>query len=810
MKGFWSGAALLLLVCCLWFPTRLEAVSPQQSLLLHATTKKTPAAASEEQKPLTAEELLAVSPDKLHTLLAAMSDEQVRRLLIATLAESATPPPAGPQKPKFVQWLDGLREHVHFLRQRVQEVVSGTPRAGDLLPEDLRQMLAERGALPVPAMLWGLAALFVVWWGCKRLLRYKLRGLLCDLTTTADRPKLGARLLRLLFKGFVELMVLLLAALVTVLLYLAVFHDAVASRTVLFLFLVIVVFFELVLWLVRLVLVPDAGSLRLLPFTDAAARQLYRIVQVLVLEAGLGLAICGVLQLTSASEAVYLLTLMGTGLVLVLTVALVSIWKAREVAEALRDAFPEGTLRWQLAGSWHVIITGYVFFFWLFWMAHVLASGRLSMLPAILTFLAFPAYLMVSWAADRLVAQTGILARDAKLEPGAKGAAAVAAQACDTTPGAAEDQDAPAGEATPSAPVEQVLPLGDPTPEDSPVARFRRVLSKALGVVLFAAFLTVLTVIWDVKLPLAERVVQGAFSVLVTLLLAYAFWAFAKAAIERRLRAQLATASTGLDAYTSTAMGARLSTLLELLKRFVFVTLVVVVTLIVLSAIGVDTSPLLAGAGVIGIALGFGSQTLVKDVVSGVFFLMDDAFRIGDYIDLGHSRGTVEGISVRSLKLRHHRGSLYTVPYGSISMVNNLTRDWAIMKLEYLVPFDTDVQQVKKIVKRINKELKEIPELADLMLGDVKDQGVKEIEDYGLRMRIKMTTKPGGQFTLRKWIWGKLRRYFDEAGIHFAHRKVSVVLDEGYAGEPEKARQLAAAAAQAVQSQLEDERTGKA
>ena len=101
-----------------------------------------------------------------------------------------------------------------------------------------------------------------------------------------------------------------------------------------------------------------------------------------------------------------------------------------------------------------------------------------------------------------------------------------------------------------------------------------------------------------------------------------------------------------------------------------------------------------------GIAVGFGAQTLVRDVVSGLFFLMDDAFRKGEYVDIDKVKGTVEGINVRSLVLRHHLGILHTVPYGEISYLSNFSRDWVIVKMEFRVPTDTDVNKVKKIFKQ--------------------------------------------------------------------------------------------------------------
>ena len=103
--------------------------------------------------------------------------------------------------------------------------------------------------------------------------------------------------------------------------------------------------------------------------------------------------------------------------------------------------------------------------------------------------------------------------------------------------------------------------------------------------------------------------------------------------------------------------------------------------LMALSALGVEIGPLIAGAGVVGVALGFGAQTLVRDIISGMFFLLDDAFRIGEYIQAGNYKGTVEGFSIRSVRLRHHRGPVYTVPFSLLGAVQNQSRDWVIDKI---------------------------------------------------------------------------------------------------------------------------------
>ena len=128
-------------------------------------------------------------------------------------------------------------------------------------------------------------------------------------------------------------------------------------------------------------------------------------------------------------------------------------------------------------------------------------------------------------------------------------------------------------------------------------------------------------------------------------------------------------------------------------------------TMSVLAALGVDILPLLAGASVVGVAIGFGSQTLVRDIVSGAFFLMDDAFRLGEYIEVGDAKGRVEKINVRSLFLRHHRGALNILPYGEIKRLRNTSRDWMIMVMDFRLTYDTNLMTVKKIMKQIGDEI---------------------------------------------------------------------------------------------------------
>jgi small-conductance mechanosensitive channel len=194
----------------------------------------------------------------------------------------------------------------------------------------------------------------------------------------------------------------------------------------------------------------------------------------------------------------------------------------------------------------------------------------------------------------------------------------------------------------------------------------------------------------------------------------------------------------------------------------------------VLSSMGIEIAPLIAGAGVVGVAVGFGAQTVVKDVISGMFYLLDDAFRVGEYIQSGSYKGTVESFSLRSVKLRHQRGPIFTVPFGELGAVQNMSRDWVIDKMTLGLVYGTDLEKVKKLLKQIGKELSANPEFAPDILEPLKMQGVDNFGDFAIQVRLKMKTLPNKQFTIRRRAYAMIQKSFAENGIQFAFPTVQV------------------------------------
>ena len=299
------------------------------------------------------------------------------------------------------------------------------------------------------------------------------------------------------------------------------------------------------------------------------------------------------------------------------------------------------------------------------------------------------------------------------------------------------------------------------------------------------------------------------FEIMMIVAIGYLVWEVVSLWINRKLAAEQTRSGVDITEEEPAggegggAGGSRLSTVLPLLLGVMKASIVVIFGLIALGNIGIDITPLLAGAGIVGIAIGFGAQKLVADIVSGIFFLVDDAFRTGEYVAVEGTVGTVENISIRSMQLRHHKGPVHTIPYGEIPKITNYSRDWVIMKLKFTVPFDTDPNKIKKLFKQIGKDLLEVPEFAADLLQPFKSQGVFDFDDVGMIIRGKFMAKPGTQFTLRKEIYNRVKAAFAANGIDFARREVRVAipgLEKADDLTEDQKEAVAAAATQVVQS----------
>tara|TARA_R110002049_G_scaffold307712_2_gene509112 strand:+ start:84386 stop:86806 length:2421 start_codon:yes stop_codon:yes gene_type:complete len=340
---------------------------------------------------------------------------------------------------------------------------------------------------------------------------------------------------------------------------------------------------------------------------------------------------------------------------------------------------------------------------------------------------------------------------------------------------------------------------------------FEELARRVAGILAFVAGAYAFFYIWDNKsAEMAETYADRLLDFMVTIFIGYVVYHAFRIWIDTKIeeeRGDEEEAELGDEGGGSSA--SRLATLLPLFRNFVLVTVVVAVVLILLMGMGVNVGPLFAGAGIVGIAIGFGSQALVRDVFAGAFFLFDDAFRKGEYLDVGGVKGTVEKISVRSFQLRHHLGYLHTIPFGELQVMTNYSRDWVIMKLPLRVTYDTDVERVRKLIKNLGIELLDDPVIGENFIQPLKSQGVIEMQDSAMIIRVKFMTKPGDQWLVRKRVYEEIRALFEREGIRFAHREVTVRLAEGKVADlSDEQKRAVTAAAQASMQEDEIEAPG--
>ena len=267
------------------------------------------------------------------------------------------------------------------------------------------------------------------------------------------------------------------------------------------------------------------------------------------------------------------------------------------------------------------------------------------------------------------------------------------------------------------------------------------------------------------------RIGLRLLGVAVLALLAHGIWIAVRSVVDQRL-SRIAPA----DPHQPPDASSRLLTLLPLLRVTTAVSLLVLLVLTSLWALGIEITPLLAGAGVIGLALGFGAQALVRDVIAGVFFLAEDAFRVGEYIEgAGNTKGNVERITLRSVALRHHNGPLHFVPYGALGSVRNTSRDWVIDKFNLPLPIEVESETIRKMIKKIGEEMKADPDIGPLMIEPLKGKLYRI--DPGVKIfRCKFRSPPSKQFDVRASALKRIEAALKKSGIQFADgRQIAVM-----------------------------------
>jgi small conductance mechanosensitive channel len=296
--------------------------------------------------------------------------------------------------------------------------------------------------------------------------------------------------------------------------------------------------------------------------------------------------------------------------------------------------------------------------------------------------------------------------------------------------------------------------------------RYLPVLKKTVLVALYVVGAFALLQVWGLDMigwlstGSGRPVMAAAFKIVIIVLLAGLLSELVNVTIEHYLRE---TDAKGRRIYHS----GRMRTLLPLLRNAFRITLGVLVLMVVLSEIGLDIAPLLAAAGVVGLAVGFGAQTLVKDIITGVFILLEDTIAVGDVVDLGGHAGVVEGMTIRTIRLRDGAGAVHTVPFGAVTIVQNLTKDFSYATFDIKVDYREDPDKVIEILKKVGAEIEKEPSFRYGLLGATEIIGLDTLADNGYIIKARIKTRAMSQWDVMRAFNLRLKRAFDEEGMLF-------------------------------------------
>ncbi|KZD07928.1 mechanosensitive ion channel domain-containing protein [Oceanibaculum pacificum] len=305
-----------------------------------------------------------------------------------------------------------------------------------------------------------------------------------------------------------------------------------------------------------------------------------------------------------------------------------------------------------------------------------------------------------------------------------------------------------------------------------------------------------------------QRLIGTIISILIILGVAAVAWEFISLFVERYLKR--------LDESGQT--NTRAKTLLPLIRNALLIVLITMVTLIVLSELGVNIAPLLAGAGVVGLAIGFGSQALVKDVITGLFLLVEDTINVGDVVQVGTQSGVVEAMSIRTIKLRDLGGNLHTIPFGSVDIITNMTKDYGRAVIDVGVAYRENVDEVIEVLRKVGEELAADENYKDTITAPMEIFGVQALADSSVTIRCRFTTKVGMHWAVGREMNRRIKNTFDKLGIEipFPHQTLyfgtdqkggapaaHIVLEKAQAGEEPKPRTIHANADAAIEQAAE-------
>jgi moderate conductance mechanosensitive channel len=685
------------------------------------------ASAVRADAPPLAAQTAPVSVDELQSLVDTLQDDAAKAKLVAQLRGLiAAQRGAAAQNTTAVgpALFDQLSQRVDAMTGEILAgvaVVIDAPRLVGWVRHQVTDPAARR--------LWSEAALaFAVVFGIAFILEWLLRLLLGRLVPRLPTRRSDTRPIRALF----SLVGLVFDAL-PILVFAAVAYSALATmldpltrtRITLSVLLNATVEARLVLCVVRNVLVPTDSGAVFVPLDPETRNYLYIWIRRLVFWAVFGYAVPEAAWWLGAPGAIYALMLNVVGLVLALLTIIFILQNRAQIgkwiAGAPAVASGWGRARRVFAEVWLVLAVLYISAIYLIYALRIQGGFVYVARATLLTLVVIvAAHLLVRFV--REVSRRGFA-------------------------------------------ISPELKAQFPTLEQR-ANRYLPILTVVAGVVVYAlAAMTVLQA-WNIGAfawlgsEVGRRVTGNVLSIAVVLVVAIALWETVASAIERYLGR--------IDA-SDLPRRTRVRTLLPLFRTAMLWVIIILTSMIVLSHIGIDIAPLLAGAGVVGVAIGFGSQTLVKDIITGLFILMEDQIAVGDVIDVGKDHaGVVEAITVRTIRLRDQAGAVHTVPFSEVTTVKNLTRDFAYSVERVAVSNSADIDRVVDIVRQVSEALMADETLRPMILDPFDYQGVDALDASGVVLLVRIRTVAGKQWTVGRAFNRLLKIAFDEHAIALA------------------------------------------
>ncbi|MBW1996498.1 MAG: mechanosensitive ion channel family protein [Deltaproteobacteria bacterium] len=716
-------------------------------------------AGTKENSTLTSEEVEipeALSQQSIDDLVAHLNDSQVRQLVITLLEKELNR--RALERGEITDTTPSMTDKIALLGPRIRFMISGSKA----LPGDLNRVFQRategQGVSRLASLLLYLFLFVLLGASIEWFVRRKTRASYSRLLKPDQSTSMG-KTARILVKGLFDLAYLVVFLVVLVTSALIVFHEHGPSQTLIMTGLFIIVAIRVVNMLMVLVFAPKHPAVRFTRLDDSSSTFFLRWGSAFLLAWIILPKLINTFYYFGGSEQAFLFLRTVGGMIIASTLVIMA-WQNRK--RIIRRGVPSelGSLESMSffnaknAPILNMIFIFYVLFLWAISQTELLAGGT-ARGKVIVSFLIIPAYV----ALHRLFIHILHITFVSRTSDGQNGA---------------DEQEE----------------------DEERIERERRLKnylaasSKVIQVVLAVFSIGFILWLWGIETPFEGRAIQAFFSIFISCMLGYLVWIYTKSAIERKLGvADKTAAEEQSDEPGAGATKTRSQTLLPLLKKFIGVVLTVTVGLIILSSLGVKIAPLLASAGIFGLAIGLGSQALVKDVVAGIFFLIDDVFRVGDYVTIGSEQGSVVKTSLRALTLRHYKGQLQVIPYGDIKSVTNWSRGPMLMKFSLRLPADTNLKKVKKIIKKINKEMMEEEEYGPNLVEPIKSQGVKSIEDGVMSVRVKFRALPGTQFQIKREAFNRIQAALTKAGIPFASRAVMVQVPDELKGKEEAVAQ---------------------